>query len=624
MNNNYLTWFSRIGLLGIIINLGFVIPAFLMPGMLQSFMGLPFDASHEWMQNAAMLVGSVSIFYIPALLNPRKHPVYASLVCLSRIIAAIFWIYLVNTSAFPDAFKPMLWSDGSLAIILSTLLFLGLGKERDLVGFSFLSFITAPYRWFCTRWKDCKGFRIFTIVTSVFTLFFGYLAWDNLLRKHDDIVYEDDADQYKYGAIGLGMEARIPLYLFQVLPTVFADKLPDPEKGYESLGLIFEEGKDLPIGLAERHIGYRSVEPNCALCHTGSYIDSQSKKRIPILGGPAHEFDLEAFQWFLYDCANDPRFNADVLMEAINNKVDLGWSEKLFYRYAIIPFAKTALKKQGKDYAWQKSRPHQGRGRTDTFNPTKINVFKFPDDGTIGTVDLPQVWNQKPREGLWLHWDGNNNTLKERNYAAAMAVGATETSVIPENFKRVTDYLLTLQPAAFPGEVDQALAAKGKTLYDTHCASCHDFGQEKTGTVTLLEDIKTDPHRLDSFTTMLVDKFHTFQKPPFDFESYRKTYGYTNTPLDGVWARAPYLHNGSVPTLHDLLQVPEKRPTSFYKGYNVYDEEKMGWISTGPEAEKVGFKLDTTEDGNGNQGHLYGTTLSDDDKQAIIEFLKTK
>lgn len=624
INNHFLTWFSRIGFLGIIINLGFVIPAFIMPGMLQSFLGLPFDASHEWMQNAAMLVASVSLFYIPALLNPKKRPIYAFLVCTSRFIAAIFWLYLIKTSSFPDSFKPMLWSDGGLAIILSTLLFLGLGKERALVKTSLLSFFTAPFRWFSSHWKDSKGFRIFTITTSVITLFIGYLTWDNLLRKHEDIVYEDDAEQYKYGAIGLGMDARIPLYLFQVLPTVFPDKLPNPDNGYESLGLIFEEGKKLPIGLAERHIGYRSVEPNCALCHTGSYIHPTNKKRTVILGAPAHEFDLEAFQWFLYDCANDPRFNADTLMKAIEKEIDLGWSEAAFYRYVIIPFAKTSLKKQGKEYAWQKSRPKQGRGRTDTFNPTKINVFKFPDDGTIGTVDLPQVWNQKPREGLWLHWDGNNNALKERNYAAAMAVGATQESVITVNFKRVTDYLLTLQPAPFPGSIDQALSAKGKTLYSTHCASCHDFGEEKTGTVTLLEEIKTDPHRLDSFTTMLVEKFHTFKKPPFDFESYRKTYGYTNTPLDGVWARAPYLHNGSVPTLWDLLQIPSKRPTSFYKGYNVYDEEHMGWISSGPEAEKIGFKLVTTEDGNGNQGHLYGTTLSDEDKKSLIEYLKTK
>ncbi|MFC4992809.1 c-type cytochrome [Rubritalea tangerina] len=623
MKNCYLTWFSRIGFLGILINLGFVIPSFLMPGMLQSMMGLPFDASHEWMQNAGMLVAAVSLFYIPALVNPAKYPIYAWLVAISRLIAGVFWIYLVNTSAFPDAFKPMMWVDSSLGIILSTLLILGLGNERGAFFKALGTFLTAPFRWFASRWQQSLGFKITSSLSILILSFLGFETWNNLLRKHPDTVYQDDADQYKYGAIGLGMQARIPLYLFQALPNIFGDKLPDPEKGYASLGLIYEEGKDLPIGLAERHIGYKSVEPNCALCHTGSYVDENTNKRIPILGGPAHEFDLEKFQWFLYDCANDERFTADILMPEIEKIADLTASEKLYYRYAIIPFAKEALRQQGKDYAWQKSRPEQGRGRTDTFNPTKINVFKFPDDHTIGTVDLPQVWNQKPREGMWLHWDGNNDEIRERNYAAAMAVGATQTSVIPDNFKRVTDYLLTLQPPAFPGSVDAELAKTGQTIYEKNCASCHAFGAEKVGQVTPLEEILTDPHRLDSFTTMLVDKFHTFQKPPFDFEAYRKTYGYANTPLDGVWARAPYLHNGSVPTLWHLLQKPEDRPTQFYKGFNKYDYQKLGWISSGPDAESMGFLLKTSDPGNGNQGHTYGTELSEDEKRALLEYLKT-
>ena len=76
----------------------------------------------------------------------------------------------------------------------------------------------------------------------------------------------------------------------------------------------------------------------------------------------------------------------------------------------------------------------------------------------------------------------------------------------------------------------------------------------------------TDRDRLDSFTEALVNQFHTFVTPPFKFDAYRKTNGYANTPLDGVWARAPYLHDGSVPTLWDLLEPVEKRPATFYSG----------------------------------------------------------
>lgn len=137
-------------------------------------------------------------------------------------------------------------------------------------------------------------------------------------------------------------------------------------------------------------------------------------------------------------------------MTAINGKFQLGFFEKLYNRYLIIPMAKSALLKQKQAYAWQKLRPAQGPGRTDTFNPTKMVVFGFPDDSTIGTVDLPQVWNQKPRESMYLHWDGNNNKIHERNYAAAMAVGATPQSVLPPSFNRVTNWLLGHKAPAWP------------------------------------------------------------------------------------------------------------------------------------------------------------------------------
>ena len=224
---------------------------------------------------------------------------------------------------------------------------------------------------------------------------------------------------------------------------------------------------------------------------------------------------------------------------------------------------------------------------------------------------------------MWLHWDGNNNAIKERNYAAAMAIGATAKSVVPHNFTRVTDFLLDLPSAKYPYEIDQDKAKPGEAIYTRDCAACHSFGGDKVGQVTPIENVGTDPHRLFSFTEHTVEKFHQFKKEPFVFNAYRKTYGYSNMPVDGIWARAPYLHNGSVPTLWDLLQPVAARPKFFYTGYNVYDSVKLGFISSGAEAEKTGFKLDTNLAGNSNRGHLYGTDLSETEKWQLIEYLKT-
>jgi hypothetical protein len=99
--------------------------------------------------------------------------------------------------------------------------------------------------------------------------------------------------------------------------------------------------------------------------------------------------------------------------------------------------------------------------------------------------------------------------------------------------------------------------------------------------------------------------------------------GYVVSFLDGIWLRAPYLHNGSVPTLHDLLDPVDKRPTVFYRGYDVYDQKKVGFVSSGSEAKRVGTRFDVNERGSSNRGHEFGVTLSHKDKKALVEYLKT-
>jgi hypothetical protein len=72
-----------------------------------------------------------------------------------------------------------------------------------------------------------------------------------------------------------------------------------------------------------------------------------------------------------------------------------------------------------------------------------------------------------------------------------------------------------------------------------------------------------------------------------------------------------------------MLTAPELRPRTFYRGSDIYDPVKVGFLSSGPEAERSGFLYDTSLPGNSNQGHPFGTALSDDDKHALIEYLKT-
>jgi hypothetical protein len=109
---------------------------------------------------------------------------------------------------------------------------------------------------------------------------------------------------------------------------------------------------------------------------------------------------------------------------------------------------------------------------------------------------------------------------------------------------------------------------------------------------------------------------------PWRFSHFRKTNGYANAPLDGLWLRAPYLHNGSVPTLRALL-FPETRPAQFYRAYDVYDWNDVGFVSNGPDAAREGVLFDTRLKGNSNAGHVYGQQLTPAQREDLLEYLKT-
>ncbi len=139
-----------------------------------------------------------------------------------------------------------------------------------------------------------------------------------------------------------------------------------------------------------------------------------------------------------------------------------------------------------------------------------------------------------------------------------------------------------------------------------------------------VSEVGTDRHRVDHWPQSSADAFnHWADGYPWAFHHFRSSNGYVALALDGVWLRAPYLHNGSVPSLTDLLEPQEKRPKVFYRGYDVYDQEHAGFVSSGAEAERTGFRYDTAVPGNSNQGHLYGTDLPAADKRALVEYMKT-
>jgi mono/diheme cytochrome c family protein len=441
----------------------------------------------------------------------------------------------------------------------------------------------------------------------------------------DSTSFPDINDHFKYGSIGTEERVGLPYWIWRVLPAIFEDKLPKrPGVGYERLGFLTDDKRHArPVGTSYKPGRFARVGLNCATCHVGTFRESPTGARQIVSGMPANQMDLQGYANFLTAAARDPRFNYGTIMDAIREENPrISWFGRLLYRLFVIRATRNAILDRARENSWFDVRPPQGAGRVDTFNPYKV-ILGLPMDETVGTVDLPSLWNQRMRRGMWLHWDGNNDAVEERNKSAAIGAGATpiRSTSHPWRNRRVDH---GSRPPAYPADRrNAARAAEGQRVYEQTCASCHAIGGSRVGQVTDIADVGTDEQRLRSFTAELAPRMNTIGSgKPWQFRRFRKTNGYANMPLDGLWLRAPYLHNGSVPTLRALL-FPEERPRVFYRAYDVYDWENAGFISSGPQAEAEGVRFDTALKGNANGGHLYGTALPADQRRVLIEYLKT-
>jgi len=476
----------------------------------------------------------------------------------------------------------------------------------------------------------------------------GVAAWAlGSLTIDRPVTYEEITDHFKYGSIGSEPGGTLlqpiggvlpPYWIFRALPSICSDKLPG---GYASLGFVFEPGKDLPIGVSRRRrLGIDQVGLNCAVCHTSTVRDSPGAPPRIVLGMPAQQLDLQSFVQFVLDCTLDNRLTADNVRGRLPKVGGPSLFERLLLRLGLIDRLKVqTLELRNRISPILGDRvPRWGRGRVDTFNPYKAVQFNWaldelPDAERIGASDFPSLWNQAPREGMHLHWDGDNDSVDERNLSASLGAGVTAVTVDHASLKRVHDWIWTLPPPRFPYALDSSLAARGAGVYQQYCLQCHADHRFRDGVkagarVGSIEDIAsigTDRHRLDSYTFVFAaNQYELYPDSPYRFTHFRKTGGYADQPLDGIWLRGPYLHNGSVPTLRDLLEPPERRPVVFYRGYDVFDQVNVGFVSSVAEADgQMFFRYDTSVPGNSNSGHLYGTTLPDADKRAIVEYLKT-
>lgn len=484
--------------------------------------------------------------------------------------------------------------------------------------------------------KALAGFLALLLALALF-------AWFVLLRPVAQPHVNDPIQAFNHGSIGNEEAQGLPYWIWRVLPQMFPEHLPGKKDGYGAFGLFWRAGEELPVGFSKKTLGViPRVAPNCAFCHQGSYRLTPDAASTLVPGGAGTRVSPQAFLRFLAKAGGDARFTASNVLDEIEAIYDMPLWERLLYRFILIPFTKSALQEQAARFAWTDDRPDWGPGRIDPFNPVKFDNLKMGVDETIGNSDMMPLWGLNyetldPSRDYALHWDGLNTSLREVVVTGAIGDGMSYKSfpLVKDRLLGFEDWMRLRQPPPSPfssrrpyGDpyyVDPRQVEAGRAIYQTLCAECHQPGGTRFRTVIPATELGTDRHRLEMWTAEAAKRYGDYEDGyAWGFQAFQDKDGYVATEHLGLWLKGPYLHNGSVPTLRDLLKPPKQRPKTFYRGWDLVDTANGGFVSQGTEAERHGWYYDTSLPGNSNAGHRYGTDLADYEKEQLLAFLKTR
>lgn len=245
------------------------------------------------------------------------------------------------------------------------------------------------------------------------------------------------------------------------------------------------------------------------------------------------------------------------------------------------------------------------------------------------------AWWTIGRKGR-LYTDGSGAADGHRTMMAMLLAFGTPFSQLQasdEALREVAEYLQSLEsPCWTQSALDEAAVERGRALFDAACASCHGVHSGPQAAfperVVAASEVGTDPLRAERFGELEAAWVNEswFGEPPM-----RATGGYLAQPLDGIWARAPYFHNGSVPDLVGVLD-PSQRPVRWRRtgsSASDYDASRVGWryeeVASSPPADtRAGRAVyDTTRPGMSNAGHTYGSALGEAERADLLEYLRT-
>lgn len=258
--------------------------------------------------------------------------------------------------------------------------------------------------------------------------------------------------------------------------------------------------------------------------------------------------------------------------------------------------------------------------------------------------DVPAWWLLKRKRYMYATGEADSRSVRSiMQFMMHPLNGPGRFDQEESNFADIREFILSIKPPIFPGRIDTTKADAGKMLFDANCLRCHGgpgAASPYPGKIIDLETIGTDRTRHTGISGEFGEFYNSSwfsREIPMGTNQQlkaRKTPGYQAPPLDGIWATAPYLHNGSVPTIWHLMrskQRPKHFTRSFSTDSDAYDWEKLGWKTrevelsatrNAPPIEKRKV-YDTSLKGRGNAGHAFGDHLTDGEVSQLIEYLKT-
>jgi cytochrome c553 len=453
--------------------------------------------------------------------------------------------------------------------------------------------------------------------------------WDEGVRIPDEAPVPGDAEAGFQALVSNGyISCGIPLSVFPIAQTVLGSLAQSPPLT-DADGELLRSGKnaDVPYNWnVHTRAGVDLVSPNCLQCHAeklnGTLVIGLGNVTADYTGAPEAGGGADPF--------------AAIDLDAIPGGDQL---RKLNERQATIgPYSTMAT--VGTNPAVPLTFALAAYKEPETLAWLDEPAFALPT--VLFPTDVPPWWRTKKKSSHFYNGMSRGDHRGTMILASMVCTDSNEEAdEIMDYFDDLYAYIRSIEPPLYPFEVDEAVAARGESVFLDNCAGCHgtygasDDEDTYPNLIVPLDVIETDP-AFAAYNENVASLQAWFDKT--FFAQYSTVIvddpfpGYTAPPLDGIWATAPYLHNGSVPTIEAVID-PIQRP-KYWKRADFdsthYDKERLGWPyesltygqSEAREDERK-YIYDTTLVGHSNAGHTFGTHLDERQRATLVEYLKT-